>query len=676
MAETKTVNLDIKTNIGSLKSQLRQAQAEVAALSDKFGATSTEAANAAKKAAELKDRIEDAKNLTDAFNPDAKFNALSSSIGGVLNGFQAYEGAMGLIGVESEELQKTLLKVQSAMALSQGIQGALEAKDSFIQLGAVAKSSFKTLASSAKAAFTSIKGGVAATGIGLLLIAVGTLVSYWDEISAAMSGVSDEQEKLNRAAAKDVTVQRAKLDALNGQDSILKLQGKSEREIAEIKMKQIDQLLLSSKIQLEEQRNTKKAQVEATKRNFDILKIVARAGAEMSALSLRLLVAPIDAVLETANLVAETLGLGKISATNINKEITKLTEAASEGLSKFLFNPDEIASEANATIKETKDAIKTLEQQRADLQLSIQEIDKQAALEAKQMADDKLKEEEERKRKELELLNQVNQNKINAQNELDDALEEISERNYQNSLSEQEREIRLIEDKYFELETLAKGNADALAQIEIAKLNEINDVNLKYQELESKAREDKKAKDKEQREKDLELEKKLQADKYQLAYDSLNLISEITTLFGQKNERVAKAMFNIDKAAKLASATMSAREGVINAYKTAQDSPLTAILPAYPYIQAGLAGAFGAVNIAKIASQKFQASGGSSDLASSGTGGGGGQASMSPSFNVVGNSGMNQLAQIQQTPIQAFVVSGEVTSAQALDRNRIKNATL
>jgi hypothetical protein len=57
----------------------------------------------------------------------------------VLNGFQAYEGALGLIGVENEDLQKTLLKVQSAMALSQGIQGLAEAKDSFVQLGAVVK---------------------------------------------------------------------------------------------------------------------------------------------------------------------------------------------------------------------------------------------------------------------------------------------------------------------------------------------------------------------------------------------------------------------------------------------------------------------------------------------------------------------------------------------------------
>jgi len=57
----------------------------------------------------------------------------------------------------------------------------------------------------------------------------------------------------------------------------------------------------------------------------------------------------------------------------------------------------------------------------------------------------------------------------------------------------------------------------------------------------------------------------------------------------------------------------------------------------------------------------------------SSSGGGGGQA---PSFNVVGDSTFNQLAELQQQPTQAFVVSGEVTTAQALDRNRIQNATL
>jgi hypothetical protein len=49
---------------------------------------------------------------------------------------------------------------------------------------------------------------------------------------------------------------------------------------------------------------------------------------------------------------------------------------------------------------------------------------------------------------------------------------------------------------------------------------------------------------------------------------------------------------------------------------------------------------------------------------------------MSANFNVVGNSGINQLGQLQQKPTKAYVVSGDMTTAQALDRNRIENATL
>ena len=131
MAEKVEIDLEIKDNVKSLKTQLKEAQAEVAALSEKFGATSREAIQAAKKAAELKDAIGDAKALTDAYNPDAKFNALTQSLSGVLNGFQAFEGALGLVGVEGEAVQETLLKVQSAMALAEGVNGVMESVESF-----------------------------------------------------------------------------------------------------------------------------------------------------------------------------------------------------------------------------------------------------------------------------------------------------------------------------------------------------------------------------------------------------------------------------------------------------------------------------------------------------------------------------------------------------------------
>ena len=140
MAENKVIDLEVKTNLSSLKAQLREAQVEVTRMAEKFGDTSTQAANAAKAAAALKDKIGDAKALTDAFNPDARFNAVTSSLSGVASGFGAVQGAMALMGVQSDDVQKTLLKVQSAMAISQGLQQVGEARDSFKQLGAVIKS--------------------------------------------------------------------------------------------------------------------------------------------------------------------------------------------------------------------------------------------------------------------------------------------------------------------------------------------------------------------------------------------------------------------------------------------------------------------------------------------------------------------------------------------------------
>lgn len=179
MAENLNLNVNINTSgaegsIGSLKKQMREAQAEVIALSDKFGATSVEAVNAAKKAAELRDRIGDAKSLTDAFNPDAKFKALTASLSGVAGGFGAVQGAMALFGKESEDVQKTLLKVQSAMALSQGLQSVGESIDSFKQLGAVIRTQVV-------GAFSTLRGAIIATGFGALAVAIGLLIANWNE---------------------------------------------------------------------------------------------------------------------------------------------------------------------------------------------------------------------------------------------------------------------------------------------------------------------------------------------------------------------------------------------------------------------------------------------------------------------------------------------------------------
>tara|TARA_B110000046_G_scaffold80989_1_gene89295 strand:- start:1188 stop:2921 length:1734 start_codon:yes stop_codon:yes gene_type:complete len=131
----------------------------------------------------------------------------------------------------------------------------------------------------------------------------------------------------------------------------------------------------------------------------------------------------------------------------------------------------------------------------------------------------------------------------------------------------------------------------------------------------------------------------------------------------------------IGKAVAIGQATISGVEGTINAFKTANSSPITAVFPAYPYIQAGLAAGFAATNIAKIKKTNPSGGGGGASAPS-----GGSAPSIPPAFNVVGSSDSNQLADAiggqSQQPVQAFVVANDVTTAQSLQNNIVEGATI
>jgi hypothetical protein len=168
-----------EASVGSFKKQLREANNELLNMSSQFGETSKEAINAAKKVAGLKDAIGDAKALAETFNPDKKFVALGGALQGATAGFSALQGAIGLFGDENKELEKTLLKVQSAMALQQGISGVAGAMDSFKLLGNQVKGSLVN-------AFTTLKGAIIGTGIGLLVVGIGLLVANFEKVKEVM----------------------------------------------------------------------------------------------------------------------------------------------------------------------------------------------------------------------------------------------------------------------------------------------------------------------------------------------------------------------------------------------------------------------------------------------------------------------------------------------------------
>ena len=168
--------------------------------------------------------------------------------------------------------------------------------------------------------------------------------------------------------------------------------------------------------------------------------------------------------------------------------------------------------------------------------------------------------------------------------------------------------------------------------------------------------------DKESKDKQKAREEALKQAKVDIAGQTLQLISEVA---GEGSK--------IGKAVAVAQATISGIEGVQNAFTTANKNPITAIFPAYPYIQAGLAGAFSALQVKKILST--DASGSKSSVG----GGGGGSVPQAPSFNLIEGTGSNQIAESLATdrqPVQAYVVASNVSSAQELDRNAINEASL
>ena len=665
MAEKKVIELEVKSDsLGSLKSQLRAAQNEVNELAAKFGATSQEAVNAAKRAAELKDAIADAKALTDSFNPDGKFNALSASIGGALNGFQAFEGALGLVGVESEDLQKTLLKVESAMALSQGVQGLLEAKDSFKQLGAVAADALK-----------GIRTGIAATGIGLLVVALGAIVAYWDDIKEAVSGVSSEQEALNVKTEENLKMSEEKVAALDKQDNILKLQGKTEKQILQYKVAELDTAIKIAEVNIENQKVTKAAQIEAAKRNKDILVGI-----------LDFLTSPINVLLQTIDKIASVVG--------IDSKLVKGFDAIKSAAANIVFDPAETAKEGDLLIKAAEERFIELKNQKAGYELQIQAIDKQAAdarrqankeANAKRLADEKERNEKSKQLKATE--DEEEKARLKALYDLEvknneDRLK-LQEAQYDLSLSllksNREKEIQELINSYDAKYEIANGNAELEKQLSEKLNTEIASINKKYADEDARLKEEQKVKDKEAADKELQRVKELNDAKIQAVQNTLSTIANLAQLFAGKGEKQAKKAFEIQKAANIANATIDTYKAATGAYASLSGIPVVG--PVLGAAAAAAAIAAGLVNVKNIASQKFEGGGSTSANAPAPSGGGGGGGAtggnvVAPNFNLVGNAQeTNPLAGLGEGIIQAYVVSGDVTTAQSLDRNRVNNAT-
>jgi len=404
---------------------------------------------------------------------------------------------------------------------------------------------------------SALKKGLIATGIGAIVVALGLIVAYWDDIIGAISGVSADQKQLLADTQATAAARQQSLDATTSSENSLKLQGKSEREIRDLKIQQTDEVISATEQVLEQQRLQTKAQEEAMQRNKDIAQNV-----------IRFLMAPVTLLLKTVDMM--TAAVSKIPGIDI---ATNLEDAVTGGLANLLFDPEETAEAGAATVAETEKQLAALKNKRDGYKLQNQ-ADETKAREEK-LAADKAAEDEA-----IENAKQKAQELADLKKSIRDA----------EANSEAEQRAKALEDLdlyYEELILKAQEQGILTDELEASQLEASNALKQKYADEDSArvATAKKEAKDKADYEK--QLEKDVADAKLDVAGNAFGAIAQLSG----ESSAVGKA------------AAVSAT--VINTYKGAQSAYADTVGgPIIKGIAAAIAVATGALSVKKIISTK------------------------------------------------------------------------
>lgn len=220
------------------------------------------------------------------------------------------------------------------------------------------------------------------------------------------------------------------------------------------------------------------------------------------------------------------------------------------------------------------------------------------------------------------------------------------------AVTEDERralEIQKTIEHYDELIRLAKAQGLATEQLEKAKTNALNKFN------------------KTNAENSVKWEDMTGKEKLGIASDTLG---NMATILGEESAA--------GKAAAIGQATISTFQSATDSYKSMAGIPI--IGPALGAIAAAAAVVSGMAQVKAITATKLPTLAGKTPPAAGGSPPPSPAAPTPPSFNIVGASATNQLADVigeqTQQPVQAFVVASDVTTAQGLERNTIEGATI
>ncbi len=660
----------------------------------------------AQAAGEIKDRIGDAKSAINNFSSDTK--KLDTTIGavqGLAGAFATVQGSIALLTGDNEKLDKVIKNVQGSLAVLNGVQQVAKSLNKESAEGAALYAAAnKILSFSLKDVVKGLgvfKTALIATGIGALVVAVGLLVANFDALKESLFGIG-AQDKLNlETQEKSAALSQQQLEDISAQENILKLSGKSEKEILEMKVKASQLAIQTQETVINTLEVQTKAQVEATKRNKEFTKSI-----------LDFIALPFETILSGIDEIGKAVGL--------NFGLLEGFKSGVDSVAGFLFDPEETQNKGDEQIKEAK---KVLEKQKNDLagfQLGIQAINQKGAEEAR-----KKREENAKKQQDIDKVNEANrlaaiqddqlretqilessQNdrlKVAQANGYDiQALQQvfakeesdlIQKHKDEKKKKEEEDSKAALEVKKTAYEAELQALSDKYAKEAILNANgKLTPEQLQAQADEEKVILDKKLKDllitqegydlilaenkskvDEANKKVSEDEKKREKDKqdaiFQGAQNTLQGLSDLTTLFAGKSLEAQKKAFEINKKIQIAQTLISTYASAQAAFESQAAIPVVG--PVLGGIAAAAAIAGGLLKIKQIQETKFNSgsSPSSSTGAGSATGTGNTERSVNPFTNQQLSGPIQQTGAFSQGKNQrVYVVESDITNTQ----NKVK----
>lgn len=472
--------------------------------------------------------------------------------------------------------------------------------------------------------FKGLKAAMLASGIGAIVVAVAAIAANWSKIQEAVSGVTGEQKKLLKDQEKAAELSQQNFDRTSQTENILKLQGKTEREILELKMKQTDETIAALEAQLATQKDIQKTQVETAQKNRAILDGL-----------ILMVTLPIQAILEGIDQVASLFGME-----------SNLREGFADFLGDLIIDPEKIEKEGNEGIAETEKQLSKLKNMRAGYQLQVNKEDKAAA-------DQRLKDQQDAYQKELDALQDRLQKELDLRREGTKKVGEIRSSFFEKNLGDSEAAQQILLERERQRYIDSINQSSALQAQKNMALAEVN----KFYDNKSQGLKDEAAAEDEAR------EKTIQQQKLKVVGETFGALTQI---LGENSKA--------GKAAAIAQATINTFQGVTEVFanKTTLPEPfgtIAKVASAAGILASGLATVKQITAVKKPEGVKG--------------GGGGGAATpavAAPAFNIVGATGTNQIAdaiaESTNKPQRAYVVSGDVSTAQELERKTVQGASL